>query len=113
MKTAVSGIGLKRLQVTLRGIRANGRDEFDRRAYGKIIEHPRPLDADIAELEALIEASQRPYTPTIQWDTAIVGSEDPIFPPQNMLAYWGTTAKIVPLRHDPFDFPTLCNEIKS
>lgn len=107
------GIGLKRLKVTLRGIQSGGREEFDRRTYGQVVMHPRPIEADIAELETLIEAAQRPYTPSIKWDTAIVGSRDTIFPPQNMLAYWGERAKVLPLPHYPFDEPALCNEIKS
>lgn len=106
------GIGLKRLQITLRGIRVAGREEFDRRAYGKIIPHPRSIEADIAELEALIERSAQPYTPTIRWDTAIVGSDDAIFPPENQRAYWGERAKVLPLPHYPFAHEELCNEIK-
>lgn len=116
------GIGLKRLKITLQGLQSRGLEEFQRRAYGEYYEELRPvlserkLQDDIDELSALIARSLRPHTPSIKWDTAVVGSQDTIFPPANQLAYWEnraeTRVKIVSLPHYPFALPELCTLIK-
>lgn len=106
------GIEPRRMSVTIRGIVAAGTDAFARRAYGdrygemKGILFPRPAGENIAELEALDAASREPYTPSLGWNKAVVGSQDAIFPPHNMEHYWREVAKIetetLPLYHYPF-----------
>jgi biotin synthesis protein BioG len=107
------GIGSKRLRVTLRGLQGRGMEEFSRRAYGECYPRmlpaldPRGVGANVQELRTLIEESEKPFTPSLRWDVAVVGSGDEIFPPQNMAAYWGGRAKTLPLPHFPFEDPGL------
>ncbi len=102
------GIGEKKLRLTIRGLQAQGAGEFYRRAYGDRYAEllpmlgPRGLKADIAELEWLCLHSAQPYTPSIAWDAAVIGSLDQIFPPSGMMAYWGDKAVTLPLPHYPF-----------
>ncbi len=102
------GIEPRRMAVTIRGLRAGGMDAFNRRTYGEHfdrLEHllaPRPLDRNIAELEFLASASVAEYVPSIEWDKAVIGSEDQIFPPENMLRFWGSRSETLPLPHYPF-----------
>lgn len=106
------GIQQRRMAVTIRGLEAGGTDAFNRRAYGDSYEplkealSPRLLEANIAELRALDNAAQKPYTPGIRWDKAVVGEHDAIFPPENMMRYWRETTEIeteiLPLPHYPF-----------
>ncbi len=103
------GIDPKRLNVTLRGIRKHGIDEFNRRIYGpeqyaRLKEWLpfRDAEANERELVDLSEASLKPYTPSLKWNRAVVGVEDVIFPVENLVAYWGERAEILPLPHYPF-----------
>lgn len=102
------GLAPKRVVITIRGLAKNGHTEFLRRTYGdsyKRIEQlePRSLEHNIDELELLTKASQKAYIPHISWDLAIIGSEDVIFPPENMSSYWGLKGQVVPLPHYPFE----------
>lgn len=105
---ALYGIEPRRMAVTLRGLKAGGMEAFDRRAYGEHFDKlrpvlsPRPQERNIAELEYLVEASAAGHAASLRWDKAIVGSEDLIFPPENMVRYWGSRAEILPLPHYPF-----------
>lgn len=110
---ALYGIEPRRMAVTIRGLRAGGTDVFNRRAYGEYFERlrpvlaPRPPERNIAELEWLASASvpalaTEGQAPAFEWDKAIVGTEDLIFPPENMLRYWGSRAETLPLPHYPF-----------
>ena len=102
------GIEPRRMAVTLRGLRAGGMDQFNRRAYGEYYDRlkpflsPRPLERNIAELEFLTSAAVADYDPGIHWDKAVVGSDDKIFSPENMIRFWGSRAEILPLPHYPF-----------
>ena len=62
---------------------------------------PRPLEKNIAELEYLASASVEEYTPSIGWGKGIIGSADLIFPPENMVRFWGSRSEILPLPHYP------------
>lgn len=101
------GIEPRRMAVTIRGIKAGGMEPFNRRAYGEHFDKlesllaPRPLEKNIAELEYLATASVVEYTPSIQWGKAVVGSGDLIFPPENMVRFWGSRSEILPLPHYP------------
>ena len=105
---ALYGIEPRRMAVTLRGLKAGGMEAFDRRAYGEHFDRlrpvlsPRPQERNIAELEYLVEASAAGHAASLRWDKAIVGSEDLIFPPENMVRYWGSRAEVLPLPHYPF-----------
>lgn len=111
------GMGARRLALTLRGLPAQGMEGFLRRAYQGAYERllpllaPRSLSENIAELETLVRESAIPYTPSLTWDAAAVGDDDRIFPPENMAAYWGERAKIVPLPHYPFENAALIGAI--
>lgn len=105
---ALYGIEPRRMAVTLRGLKAGGMEAFDRRAYGEHFDRlrpvlsPRPQERNIAELEYLVEASAAGHAASLRWDKTIVGSEDLIFPPENMVRYWGSRAEVLPLPHYPF-----------
>lgn len=102
------GIPLRVLDVTLRGLQKSGMELFDRRAYCRWYEDlaphlsPRGLDANLRELQVLRTLSAENFIPTIRWDAAIVGTEDQIFPPENMARYWGSRTQSLPLPHYPF-----------
>lgn len=102
------GIEPRRMALTLRSIRSQGTEKFFRRTYGDYYEiisrhlPPRPEDILVEELEYLCKKSVEFYDPSIDWNRAIVGSEDIIFAPENMLAYWGNRAQMLPLPHYPF-----------
>jgi hypothetical protein len=112
------GIEPRRLDVTIRGLRNGGMEAFVRRTYGEFYEEnkavasPRSLEDNIEELITLRDAAQREYTPVIEWNTAIIGSRDVIFPPENMVRFWGNRAQVVPLPHYPFgDMEVILNAI--
>lgn len=102
------GIEPRRMAVTIRGLKSGGMDAFHRRTYGEYYDHflpimsPRSLEHNISELEYLAAESVVEYTPSIKWDKAIIGSHDEIFPPENMVRFWGSRAEILPLPHYPF-----------
>ncbi len=102
------GIDPRRMAVTLRGFRAGGMDEFLRRTYGVWYDHlapqfpVRPVAELIDELEILAVESQRPYSPSIAWDRAVIGAGDEIFPRENLENYWLERAEVLPLPHYPF-----------
>ncbi len=102
------GIGRRRLDLTLRQLATQGMEQFDRRAYGEHYEllagrlSPRSLQDNIQELRELQYIAETQPHAAIKWDKAIVGERDVIFPPQNMLAYWGERAELLPLPHYPF-----------
>lgn len=107
--SAEFGIDPKRLAITVRGVTAHGSDGFNRRAYGNSYERlksvlsPRGLDSDVAELKTLARLASVAYTPAIEWDMAVVGSEDTIFPQENLVRYWGSRSQVLPLPHYPFE----------
>ena len=99
------GIGRRRLDLTLRQLATQGMEQFDRRAYGehyKRLLSPRSLQDNIQELRELQHIAETQPHAAIKWDKAIVGERDVIFPPQNMLAYWGERAELLSLPHYPF-----------
>ena len=104
-----NGLEPKRVSITIRGLAKNGCTEFLKRTYGdsypkmQNIVEPRPTDQNVKELEFLYLESQKDYTPHLNWDLAIIGSEDLIFSPKNMTTYWGLKGQVVPLPHYPFE----------
>ena len=103
------GIGRRRFNATAQGIMQHGAmDEFERRAYGEHYERfrgrisSRGLYENAHELGLMEQYSCSLRSPVIQWDKAIVGERDVIFPPKNMLNYWGERAELLPLPHYPF-----------
>lgn len=102
------GIEPRRFLLTLRSIKAQGSEKFNRRTYGQYYDRfapvlsPRGIAADTEELERLSKFSAAPYTPAIEWDKAVVGERDEIFPPENMSRFWQSLAVSLPLPHYPF-----------
>ena len=102
------GIGSRRLDLTLRQLATQGMEQFNRRAYSEYYEvlagrfSPRSLQDNIQELRELQRIAEAAPHPAIKWDKAVVGERDMIFPPQNMLAYWGERGELLPLPHYPF-----------
>ncbi len=102
------GIDPRRLGVTIRGLKVRGVGEFMERAYGTYYTDlqdylpPYPDAECVAELENLARAAAQPYAPAIEWDRAVIGADDVIFPAENLEAFWGSRAQIVPLPHFPF-----------
>lgn len=111
------GIAPRRLDATIRGLSAGGMEAFERRAYGvsyEALKSPRTLEENIEELETLKELSIKPYRPAIRWDKAVIGTEDVIFPPENMQNYWSVSAEVLPLPHYPFaDAEIILREIEN
>ncbi|MCC8035346.1 MAG: DUF452 family protein [Rikenellaceae bacterium] len=111
------GIGSRRLAVTIRGLAKGGKELFDRKAYGPDYRRlsdflsPRSLDDNIRELEELSRASAVAYMPSIEWNYALMGTLDEIFPPDNMARYWGSRGEKVPLYHYPFGDESINKEI--
>ncbi len=105
------GLEPKRVSITIRGLAKNGCTEFLKRTYGgayqkmQDIVEPRTTEQNVKELELLYTEAQKEYTPHINWDLAIIGSEDLIFSPKNMTTYWGLKGQVVPLPHYPFEDP--------
>lgn len=89
------GIPKRAFELTVRGIRAAGTGKFLERMCGDHLRDyyryrsTRPLDEIVVELERLGEAYAEPE-PEQQtlWKRAVVGMQDAIFPPENMLRYW-------------------------
>lgn len=102
------GIGRRRFDLTMAGLAGGGMELFERRAYGEHYERlkerlsPRGLQENIRELEELQRLALSSPRLSVKWDKAVVGSNDVIFPPRNMLAYWADRAELLPLSHYPF-----------
>ncbi len=108
-----AGIGARRLAVTLRGIEKGGLGQFNRKAYGQhagLAEEAQSERSPAAltnELSTLVSLSAVPYLPARDWTLAVVGRQDGIFPPENMLRYWGGRAREVNSPHYPFGDETI------
>ncbi|MCD8103040.1 MAG: DUF452 family protein [Alistipes sp.] len=108
-----AGIGARRLAVTLRGIEKGGLEEFNRKAYGphaglaEDVQSERSPAALTKELSTLVSLAAVPYLPARDWTLAVVGRQDGIFPPENMLRYWGDRAREVNSPHYPFGDETI------
>lgn len=91
---------------TLNSLQSNAsirtREKFERRMCG---EHTRlqryrqlpqrstgDITIELATVAATVFAADTVQAPTIAWQTAIIGKQDAIFPPQNQQAYWQTHA---------------------
>lgn len=89
------GIPHKAFEVTLKGLaRSGSTDLFQQRSLGLHYEtfHERCGKHDFetlyTELNHLHQESTTPYTPSIPWSDAVVGSADLIFPPESVCRYW-------------------------
>lgn len=102
------GIPPRIMDVTIRGLARGGLDMFNRKTYGEYypvysdVLCPRETEEYISELQILGICAQKPYTPAIKWDKAVIGTEDKIFPVENMMRYWNGVAELLPLYHFPF-----------
>lgn len=110
------GIGSRRLAVTIRGLGHGGMEPFNRKAYGPwygkaLQEQTAPIERYLDELTTLVTLSAVPYTPSIDWNRALVGTLDEIFPPENMVRYWGNRVKELNLIHYPFGDPNITEEL--
>ena len=114
------GIPRRSLMLTMRKLNPDTIDEFCRKVYGKsypvVIQIPpsRSLEDMHTELEHLYKESTKPYQPKIKWDKAIIGSQDTIFPPENMKRYWGNIGHVVEgMPHYTFaDTTTVTDELE-
>ncbi|GHV02088.1 hypothetical protein FACS1894159_10670 [Bacteroidia bacterium] len=106
------GLGRRRISLTLRGVQSGGMEEFFSRSLAESYRRLEPLlplwpgrDAPQCadELEHLAALAAQPYAPSINWDRALVGSRDMIFPPANLSACWGPVAELHDMPHYPFD----------
>ena len=103
-KTAEAG----RAAEAVGSAKSGGMDEFYKRAFAEsyadfeTILPLRPVAECIEELENLARMASMPYTPSINWGRAIVGSRDAIFPCANLVAYWGDLAEVCDIPHYPF-----------
>ncbi len=104
------GIPVKILDFTLRAIKSKGIAQFNIRTYGKDIEYSalsiRDFDDQYSELCRLSENAQNQPKSDFKWDWVIIGSEDLIFPVENMINYWNKKSKFAPIiiniPHYPF-----------
>ncbi len=99
------GIAPKVFDLTLRRIKSHGIEQFNQRVWADQMEFFVPSKRDFAqqyeELMCLSEASRDGIyasQSSFVWDYAIVGSQDVIFPPQNMLDYWDKKSKFAPIK---------------
>ena len=104
------GIQSKVFNFTLRSIKSKGIEQFNIRTYGKDIKMLQASERDFGnqydELCKLGENSKTHGESNFNWDWAIVGSEDLIFPVENMINYWNKKSKFAPIiiniPHYPF-----------
>lgn len=107
------GMAPKLVLATLRGLQRVGMEPFFEKSYGQFYLADKPefkpvsLRARYEELLFLKDASQSPYTPSIKWDKALIGSQDEIFTAPKMKAYWQDLAEIHEMPHYPFGDPSL------
>ena len=97
--------------VTQKGIRRAGTEAFARKAYAEYYDPATASPRDRTneelcdELSVLCDLSAEPHTPRIEWNRAVVGLRDGIFPVPHMLACWGERALTADLPHYPFGDP--------
>lgn len=102
------GIPTRVMDVTIHGLMKSGMELFDKRTYGEHSDkfphkhYSGTKDDYVYELELLNEYARAEYHPAIKWDKAIIGTEDKIFPVENMKRYWNTLGDLLPLQHFPF-----------
>ncbi|MEG1606748.1 MAG: DUF452 family protein [Mucinivorans sp.] len=88
------GIDPRAFAITLNGIIKEGVVKFVTRMCGQYLREymqhysMRDLDGCRRELEILGIEGAKPYTPKIQWDEAILGGNDRIFPTAPAQRYW-------------------------
>lgn len=102
------GIPVRSFLVTLKGLRRAGTTLFFERVYGGADRVPaehlpdRTLEELVEELETLYETSRKHQPEEFDWDLALIGRQDAIFPPENMQAYWGSKSRLIDAPHYPF-----------
>lgn len=102
------GLGRRRIKLTIKGLPA-GMDAFYRASLSEYYERfadtlpVRTAETNREELEALAKMSAEPYIPAIEWDAAVIGERDLIFPPANLKKFWGERASVRNLPHYPFE----------
>lgn len=69
----------------------------------------RPTDNQKEELNALYAACRKKTLDNLSWDTAIIGLNDWIFPPQNQINWWTSKTKVVTTNQPHFPFNGLQN----
>lgn len=94
------GIPQRVFDGTLQGLSEASVAKFNLRMAGsrqayeqfKAIDPARPVDDLAAELKFLGDAARQGIGGSINWDVAIIGERDMIFPPANMETAWATAA---------------------
>ena len=107
------GLRLKVLQRTIRSVAAMGGNPFrddahpEKYAPAGDFEEPSP-DQQVEELDFLAKACQTlPEQPHLPWSRAYIASNDEIFPPARMRAYWGELG----VDFESYHFPFYCESI--
>lgn len=107
------GIPEKIMAITIKGMMHSGIDEFNRRTYGefydRMLQFPetRTLDEKYDELQTLARMSVKPYSPSIEWDKAVIAARDVIFPRKNTENYWQDKGVEADFPHYPFGDPEI------
>lgn len=103
------GIPERIFSLTLRSIRTQGIDTFNKRVYGMgdFSQHQsrRNFEEQYEELERLAELAKQPQQSRLHWDRALIGTDDLIFPVQNMADYWEKNCNFAPLKVDMPHYP--------
>lgn len=102
------GIGLGKINATIRTLQTMGMDGFEKKSFGKHYDElkpflsPRSVGDNIIELEILRDDAEKPYKAQLIWHRGVVATEDEIWPVENMYRYWGGLAERLPIPHYPF-----------
>lgn len=107
------GLRLKVLQRTIRSVAALGGNPFKDEEHPTRYAPPGPFEEpspqqQVEELDFLAEACQSlPEQPQLPWHRAYIATQDEIFPPARMRAYWGDTGHDFDSFHFPFYHPEI------
>ncbi|MEG1635517.1 MAG: DUF452 family protein [Rikenellaceae bacterium] len=104
------GIPIKIFDLTLSSIEKSGIDKFNERMcldqITDFIKSDRSFQSQIEELRQIGKEVKVQNTIVKNWDYAIIGSRDKIFPQKNMLNYWDKKSNFAPIilniPHYPF-----------
>lgn len=106
------GIPVQIFEQTLSGLNKRNRDKFQMRMMGGLRNYKdnisvlpqRTLENQLQELEYFWQNAQNSQSNCFNWNKAIVGKADLIFPVENQLNYWQSKTEICQLEtaHYPF-----------
>lgn len=88
------GIHELNFRLTVKGLQRVGLSKFYERISSDmpINECQRAITQQIEELKNLEILSKQQYTPSLNWNHALISSRDVIFPPESMLNYWSESS---------------------